>query len=159
MGAPVIRIFSGKVHPDQTAASAHRLAVEAIEECCHYAGQSGVYLALENHGGLTETADGLLKLVGDVDSKWFGVNLDTGNFHSRDVYADLNKLAPFAVNVQVKVVIRPANAPAEPTDFNRIASLLRDSGYRGYIVLEYEEKDNPREACKEFIRKMREAFV
>ena len=41
--------------------------VSAIEECCDYAGKHGVYLALENHGGPTATADGLLKFVHDVE--------------------------------------------------------------------------------------------
>ena len=39
------------------------LAVEAIEECCEYAGQRGIFLGLENHGGLTATAE-LLNLDG-----------------------------------------------------------------------------------------------
>ena len=32
----------------------------------------------------------------DVQSPWFGVNLDTGNFRSSDPYADLAQLAPYA---------------------------------------------------------------
>jgi hypothetical protein len=79
LDAPVIRIFSGSVKQGQTTGQAHALAVEAIETCCAYAGERGVYLALENHGGLTEKVDGLLALVRDVKSPWFGVNLDTGN--------------------------------------------------------------------------------
>ena len=51
LGAPVIRIFSGSPQGGQTVDEAHRLAVEAIEECCDYAGRHGVFLALENHGG------------------------------------------------------------------------------------------------------------
>src|SRR5262245_12520444 len=106
LGAPVIRIFSG--HPHGTnEQEAHRLAVEAIEECCQYAGQHGVFLALENHGGLTATVSGLLSLVRDVKSPWFGVNLDTGNFNSEDPYADLAQIAPYAINVQVKVSMVP----------------------------------------------------
>ena len=49
LGAPVIRIFSG--HPHGTSEDeARQLAVSAIEECCAYAGEHGVMLALENHG-------------------------------------------------------------------------------------------------------------
>ncbi len=158
LGAPVIRIFSGHPH-DTSAEEAHKLAVTAIEECCQYAGEHGVMLALENHGGLTETAAGLLSLVRDVQSPWFGVNLDTGNFHSDDPYAELAQLAPYAVNVQVKVSMVPSGKKRERADFARLAQIVRDAGYRGYIVLEFEENDAPREACRRHVDEMRAAFA
>src|SRR5215213_7940218 len=63
LGAPVIRIFSGEVQSGQSAADAHRLAVEGMEEACAYAAEHGVFLALENHGGLTSDVKGILALV------------------------------------------------------------------------------------------------
>lgn len=159
LGAPTIRIFSGNAGKDQTVEEAHKLAVEGIEECCEYAGEHGVTLALENHGGLTATADGLLKLVNDVQSPWFGVNVDSGNFHTEKPYDDLAKIAPYAVNVQIKVVIHAANSEKEPADFKRLAKIMVDAGYRGYIVLEYEEKPDPRTECPKFVDQMRAAFL
>jgi sugar phosphate isomerase/epimerase len=151
------------VKKDQTAEEAHRLAVEGIEECCDYAGKHGVFLALENHGGLTERPEGLLKLVHDVKSPWFGVNFDSGNFHSADPYADLEQIAPYAINAQIKVVVSRGGdrtkAKKEPSDFKRLAKMLRDAGYRGYIVLEYEEADDPRSACPKFLDELRAAFA
>jgi hypothetical protein len=98
MGASTIRIFSGKPGKDQSEAEAHKLAVEGMQECCDYAGKHGVFLALENHGGLTTQIDGLLSLVRDVKSPWFGVNLDTGNFQgcsdADQGYADMVRMAP-----------------------------------------------------------------
>ena len=82
IGAPVIRIFAGHTQKGQTDDEAHALMVSAIEECCNYAGKHGVHLALENHGGPDRHRRGLLKFVRDVDSPWFGVNLDGGNFRS-----------------------------------------------------------------------------
>jgi sugar phosphate isomerase/epimerase len=159
MDAPVIRIFSGEAKPEQSAKDAHRLAVEAIEECCEYAGKFGVYLALENHGGLTSEADDMLAIVRDVNSPWFGVNMDTGNFHSADVYGDLAKLAPYTLNVQVKVMIHTTGKPVQPSGFGQLAKILRTAGYRGYIVLEFEESGDPRKECKKYIEQMREAFA
>lgn len=160
MGAPVIRIFAGHVKPGSDPAVSHRLIVEGIEQCCEYAGQHGVHLALENHGGPTSTADGLLALVRDVNSDWFGVNLDTGNFHTEDVYGDLERAAPYALNVQVKVVVTgPDRSAKRPADFARIAKILRGVDYRGYVVLEYEEAGDPRKECRHFMDKMRAAFA
>ena len=159
MDAPVIRIFSGKARPGQSVQEARRLAIEGIEECCDYAGKYGVFLALENHGGLTAEAEGLLAIVHGVKSRWFGVNFDSGNFRTADVYGDLAKIAPYALNVQVKAMIHPVGMPSEPSDFKRLAAILRGAGYRGYIVLEYEEAGNPREKCREVTKQLCEAFA
>ncbi|MHC4400383.1 MAG: sugar phosphate isomerase/epimerase family protein [Planctomycetota bacterium] len=162
LGAPVIRIFSGRPRGDQTEQVAHKLAVDAIQECCQYAGEHGVFLALENHGGLTATVDGMLRLIRDVKSPWFGVNLDTGNFHEWDtideMYDQLARIAPYSLNVQVKVVVSGRDRKKIPADFKRLAQILTRAGYRGYIVLEYEEDEDPRVACPRFIEELRAAF-
>lgn len=157
LGAPVIRIFAGKQHKGVSEEETHRLVVSGIEECCEYAGKHGVFLALENHGGPTSTADGLLSLVRDVKSPWLGVNLDTGNFHEGDIYAQIAACAPYAVNVQVKVVVSDSQGK-RPTDYSRLAEILRDSGYRGFIVLEYEEPGDPREESAKHLDELRKAF-
>lgn len=158
LGAPVIRIFAGHQQKDQTAAQAHSLMVSAMEECCEYAGKHGVHLALENHGGPTGSADGILEFVRDVNSPWFGVNLDTGNFQSADPYADMAKLAPYAVNTQIKVAVS-IGGKKTPADYKRVAKIMRDANYRGYIVLEYEEAGNVREECPKALDQVREAFA
>ena len=159
MDAPVIRIFSGNAKKGQSVEDANQLAIEAIEECCAHAGKFGVFLALENHGGLTAEADNMLAIVRDVKSAWFGVNVDTGNFRTADPYGDLAKIAPYALNVQVKVMIHPAGKPSELCDFKRIAQMLRTAGYRGYVVLEFEEKGDPRTECRKYLDQLREAFA
>lgn len=159
LDAPVIRIFSGAQQAGQSVEEARQLAVEAIEECCEYAGKYGVFLALENHGGLTTEVDGMLAIVRAVESPWFGVNLDSGNFRTADPYADLAKIAPYAVNVQVKVVMHPEGQPPQPTDFRRVAKILRTSGYRGYVVLEYEEAGDVRAECRKYLDQLRAAFT
>lgn len=145
MDAPVIRIFSGSIPKGHTEAETRRWVVEAIEECCAYAGSKGVFLALENHGGLTAEVEGLLQLLEAVESPWFGLNLDTGNFrNTSDPYGDLAKAAPYAITVQVKTEMKPrGNASVEKADLARIVGILKDVGYRGYIALEYEAAEDP----------------
>lgn len=158
--APVIRVFSGSQKPGQTLEEAERLAIEGLEEACEYAGKQGITLALENHGGLTLRPEGMLSLVKAVNSPWFGVNLDSGNFRGKDPYEDLAQIAPYAVNVQVKVSIHPEGGSRQRIDYSRLADILRTVNYRGYVVLEYEEaKLDPREECPKEIDLLREAFA
>ena len=158
LGAPVIRIFAGHDPGDSNPPEVHQRMVRGMEECCQYAGDHGVHLALENHGGPTATIDGLLALVRDVDSPWFGVNLDTGNFHSEDVYGDLARAAPYALNVQVKSVITGPGGQRQPTDYRQLAEMLTAANYRGYVVLEYEEEGDPRVECERHLDALRIAF-
>ncbi|MBL7140813.1 MAG: sugar phosphate isomerase/epimerase [Planctomycetes bacterium] len=159
LGTPVIRIFSGGQIKGQSPEEAHRLVVEGIEECSAYAGQKGIYLGLENHGGMTATADGHLAIVRDVKSPWFGAWMDSGNFHEGDPYAELEKIAPYSLHVQVKVVTREKGKEPQPMDFQRLRKILEGIGYRGWICLEYEEKENPRQACPRYLDQLREAFA
>src|SRR6185295_4468067 len=154
MGAPVIRVFSGMPR-GTTEAEAHRLAIEGFEEACDYAGQNGIYRELENHGGISTKADDIVSIVRAVKSPWFAVNLDTGNFYTDDPYADLAKIAPYAMNVQVKVVIPDLKGNKRPSDYRRLAKILSDAGYRGYIVLEYEQAEEPRAACPKHMDQIR----
>ncbi|MDZ4860374.1 MAG: hypothetical protein SGI88_15470 [Candidatus Hydrogenedentes bacterium] len=43
----------------------------------------------------------------------------------------------------------------EPADFARVARILQDAGYRGYLVLEYEDDENPKEAIPRHIDTLR----
>ena len=94
----------------------------------------------------------MLRIIEQVDdSVWFGVNFDSGNFRTQDPYADLAMIAPYAVNAQVKVMIAP-NGRKEPADLERIVSILRQARYRGYVVLEYEEAEDPFTAIPRYLK-------
>ena len=155
MGAPVIRIFAGKTPKGDSEAAALDRCVVGINESVRYAAEKGVVLALENHGGITATPEQLLSIVRRVDpSPWFGVNFDSGNFKTADPYGDLEKIAPYAVNAQVKVTMHP-NGMTEPTDLPRVVDILKRANYRGYVVLEYEE-GSPHEEIPRYVEELRE---
>ncbi len=155
MGAPVIRIFAGKQWADMGREQAVALCVQGIDDSLDYAAARGVFLALENHGGITATADELLEIVRRVKpSPWFGVNFDSGNFVSEDPYAELEQIAPYAVNAQIKVAMM-RNGRKEPADFARVVDILRNAGYRGYLALEYEEEGDPKQVIPAYIAQIR----
>ena len=156
MGAPVIRIFAGKVQKGGTEKEALDLCVAGINQSLDYAETKGILLALENHGGITATPKQLLSIVDRVkDSKWFGVNYDSGNFRTEDPYGDLEKIAPYAVNAQIKVSIKTPDNKHKEADLKRMVEILRSASYRGYVVLEYEE-DKPYEEIPKYVEKLRE---
>ena len=158
LDAPVIRIFAGQVPKGEVESVAVERAIEGIKASLPYAVEKGVTLALENHGGITAAPEQLLHLVKSVDSPNFGVNLDTYNFRGEDPYAELAQLAPYAVNVQVKTEIGPKGQPKGEADFSRIAGVLRDAKYSGYVALEYEAQEDPMIAVPIALKKLRAAI-
>jgi sugar phosphate isomerase/epimerase len=155
MGAPVIRIFAGTVPKGSTEEEAIERCAAGINESLVYAAAKGVCLALENHGGITATPDQILRIIERVDdSPWFGVNFDGGNFHTDDPYRDLARIAPYAINAQLKTDMSIAGTRHD-ADLERVVKILADAGYRGYIVLEYEGKENPKTAVPRHIETLR----
>ena len=156
LGGKTMRIFAGNVQRGDTEEKARARCVAAIQEAYDHAAQFGVYLALENHGGIVTTIDQMLTVVRAVRHDWFGVNFDTGNFRSDDPSADLTRLAPYAVTVQIKTEIQRQGKQPEEADLKRLTQMLRTANYRGYLVLEYEAREDPKTAVPRYARTLRD---
>ena len=128
--------------------------VECLNECCPVAERLGVQLALENHGGITDTAEHLLDLVRPVRSPALGVNIDTGNFRTADPYREIAAIVPYGVVAQVKTEVYP-NGRREDADLARVVRILKDGNFHGYVALEYEAAEDPKVAVPRFVRELR----
>lgn len=153
LGAPVIRVFAGNPPKGVGEDDAIRRCIPALEEACDYAGKRGVILAMENHD-FTMKVDRLLQIAKAVKSPWFAINFDSGNFSSTTPYEDMAKIAPYAVNAQIKVELKIAGK-AQPTDLPRVVNILKEANYSGYVVLEYEASEEPYEAIPKHLETLR----
>jgi L-ribulose-5-phosphate 3-epimerase len=141
LGAGHIRVFGGSVPKGETEDRAAEWVVDVLRRSAEYAGSKGVILGLENHGGITERASRILQIVDTVNSPWVGVNLDTGNFRD-DAYRQIEMILPKAVNAQFKSEIRNEAGERVDADWDRIMRMFAKHGYRGYLALEYEGKED-----------------
>ena len=157
LGAPHIRVFAG-VTKEIARDAADKLVISALEECCDYAGRKGIFLGLENHDSIGSAAT-LVPMVKAVKSPWIGINLDSGNFRTADPYRDFAECVPYSVNVQFKTELQPAGGARQAADFKRLARLLREGGYQGWVALEYEGKEDPANAVPRHLEEMRAAFA
>ena len=175
MGIPCIRLNSGRwktipnfdalmkargeepVLPGYQEADGFGWCIESIRQCTETAAARGVLLALENHWGLTRTPEGLLRIVNEVNSPWLGALIDTGNF-LEEPYDKIAQVAPKAVFVQAKTYEGGGEFYTLDLDHARIAKILREVGYTGYVSLEMEGKEDPKTAVPKAIAKLRAAF-
>ncbi len=175
LGVPCIRLNSGRwntikdfddlmkargIEPileGYTEDDGFKWCIDCIEKCIPKAEQCGVVMALENHWGLSRTPEGQLRLINAVPSPWLGALMDTGNF-MEDPYDKLRQIAPKTVYAQAKTYYGGGEWYTLDLDYQRIAKILYDAGYTGYISLEFEGKQNPDEAVPKSIALLRDAF-
>ncbi len=176
LGCPSIRINTGRwgttksfdqlmanrglepVLPGHTEEEGFKWCIDGIERCLAKAEQCGVVLALENHWGLARTPEGLLRILNSIKSPWLGGLMDTGNF-LEDPYPKLEAIAPKTVYVQAKTYHGGGEWYTLDLDYPRIAAMLAQAGYTGWVSLEMEGKEDPNTAVPKSIAMLRQAFA
>jgi sugar phosphate isomerase/epimerase len=175
LGAPVIRVFADTQLRAQTWESAskgakrddvERWIADDIRACAEHAGKLGVIIGVQNHGDFIKTADDQISLLKRIDSPWCGAIVDTGYYKADDVYAEMAKAAPYAVNWQIKQSPYGVEKEAEsPTDLQRLLKIVRASGYRGYLPLETlsprsgGSRYDPYKVVPKFLAELRQAIA
>jgi sugar phosphate isomerase/epimerase len=155
---------------DNSIHSFHR-ELERLAEACRqiadYAAQYDIVTSVENHGYFIQASDRVQTLVQAVDRPNFRTTLDIGNFMcvDEDPVAAVKNNLPYASLVHVKdFYLRPSYLnPGEgwfkttsgnylrgaivghgDIDIREVLRVVKNSGYDGYISLEFEGL----EACK-----------
>ena len=176
LGVPCLRVNTGRwntiasfdelmrqrgiepILPGHTEDEGFKWCIDGIERCLPKAEQCGVMLALENHWGLARTPEGLMRILNSIKSPWLGALMDTGNF-LEDPYEKLKMIAPKTVFVQAKTYYGGGEWYTLDLDYKRIAGILTEAGYNGYVSLEFEGKESPDVAVPKSIAMLREAFA
>jgi sugar phosphate isomerase/epimerase len=83
-GVPVVITGEGRIPQDMTQKDALKILKERLEKLSEVAEKNRVYLAMEDHGSISITPDGLPKILSLVKSDWLAVNFDTANIHRGD---------------------------------------------------------------------------
>lgn len=144
-----------------------------FSDAVQIAAKKGITLAVENH--IDFNSDEILQLVKAVNSPFFGVNFDTGNFLRvlDDPIQAMEKLAPYVVATHIKDLIPVKGVPVSewyffscvPTgkglvDNARLAGILQAHNYKGFLAVEtdflhpdYANKEE--EVLKESIKALR----
>ena len=160
LGAPVIRVFSGAEPDGHSRDDVAEWMAADLRECVEHGKRYGVLVGIQNHGDFLKTSEQVLQILKLVDSKWFGVVVDTGNFQSGDPYAEIGRVVPYAVNFQVKESPY-GNASTVRMDLKKLVAVVRAGGYRGYLPIETlvapRQPYDPFVQVPRFLREVREA--
>ena len=132
-----------------------KLAADGLRRLAEFAEPYGINVIVENHGGAW--LSGVMK---KVDHPMCGTLPDFGNFcmdWSRssepdawyDRYKGTEELMPFAKAVSAKSHEFDGDGNETGTDYRRMMKVVLDSGYRGWVGVEYEgSKHSPRDGAR-----------
>jgi hypothetical protein len=80
-----------------------------------------------------------------------------GSLRTNDVYAEIEKLTPYAVSWQLKELVGIGGKEV-PVDLRRVRGIIEKLGYRGFLPIEALGTGDPREKVAKFLEQVREAF-
>jgi len=143
MGAPMVRVFAGWP-PSGMREKLWATAVKYMKKAAGYAAKKGITLVVEPHNGGGFLPDSVTteKFLRDVGHPNLKLNLDTGNYHDKDMYAALSRTIKYADYCHVKVhTISRDGKKTSDFDLEKIFKILGSNNYRGWLSLEYEGQE------------------
>lgn len=158
LGAPVIRVFTAKSMPENySREEVTNWIAQDLAECAEEGKNKGVIVAFQNHNDFIKTAEQAENLLTKVNNEWFGLVLDTGSFVTEEPYSEIERMAPKAVNWQIKEKLVYKGISAS-MDLPKLFKIIQQSPYRGYLPIETLSPGNPFEIVPPFIRLVRNAM-
>ena len=156
MGVPLMRLFAGGL-PERTPDRdiLWQSIVAAFQEVADHAREKGVAVGLHNHPpAVAPTGSDILRLLADIDRENVTFILDTGqwwgspgtNLEGRsdpevDFYGYMQETLAHATCVRTKFY-RIDSGREEWLDYDRIVSILKQSGYQGPLSIVFEDRGN-----------------
>jgi len=159
LGCAAIRANSGgRTVTDREVAISN--CIESFHRLIDEGERHGIAVLMENHGGISADADTIVRIMSELGKthapETFGTLPDFGNWpEGADLYASLAKIMPWAKAVHAKVrdIDEQLNHPA--FDHARCIAIARESGYDGYLGIEFEGAGEPVEGVKRAVGKLR----
>jgi len=156
LGCPMIRVnLDGEGNPDDVA----KASVDSLGRLLEYGKKQNIDVIVENHIGISCNGAWLAEVMKQVNNSHCGTLADFGNFcinrtkpetqdiagymktkclEEYDRYKGIAELMPFAKGVHAKTHLFDANGNDTETDFYRMFKIIKDSGFKDWVSIEYE---------------------
>ena len=149
LGCVTIRV---NAFGEGSAEDVQKAAIDGISRLAEYAAKAGINVILENHGGYTSDGQWMVGLMKGVNKPNVGILPDFGNFcvkreggnvwegkciQEYDRYKGVAEMMPYAKGASAKAHEFDANGNCVETDYYKMLKIIKDSGFHGYIGIEY----------------------
>ena len=150
-GTAHLRVFGDKLPAGATEEQGVQWVVETMKPACEYAASKGVILGLETHSGLSTRAANIVAILRGIDSPYAGCNLDISNFRENP-YEQIQTCLPYATHAHIRDFY---GEPKKPLDLDRVWRMFAQSGYRGYMSVEYEGEEDAMSGVPKLINQIK----
>ena len=120
-----------------------KYAIDGMNKLCEFAEVFDVAIIVENHGGLSSNGKWLASVMKGVNRENAGTLPDFGNFHGYDRYLGVKETMPYAKLVSAKSHDFNDKGEETKTDYLKMMKIVVESGYNGYVGIEYEGRNTP----------------
>lgn len=156
LGCLTVRVnLHGEGDPDERK----KASIDALNLLGEFAQPMNINVVVENHGSVTSNGMWIADVMKQVNRKNVGTLPDFGNFcisdpwgtiqngckDMYDIYKGVEEMLPFAKGVSAKTYDFDANGEQPLMDYKRLINIVKASGYKGYIGIEFEGDNQPEE--------------
>ncbi|MDX9726339.1 MAG: TIM barrel protein [Bacteroidales bacterium] len=156
LGCLTVRV---NLHGEGSSDDRKKASVDTMGRLGEFASTMNINVVVENHGSYTSNAEWLADVMKQVNMDNVGTLPDFGNWcishpwgtiqegceEMYDIYKGLQLLLPFAKGVSAKTYDFDANGEQPKLDYKRLLGIVKDSGFKGYIGIEFEGTGQPEE--------------
>jgi sugar phosphate isomerase/epimerase len=154
LGCVTVRV---NLHGEGSAEDRKKASIDALGRLGEFAKSFQVNVVVENHGSVTSNAGWLADVIKQVGRDNVGTLPDFGNFcishpwgtiqegctEMYDKYKGIQQLLPYAKGVSAKTYDFDSNGEQPLMDYRRLINIVKASGFKGYIGIEYEGINQP----------------
>ncbi len=144
--------------PGETAAK-KTASIDSLSRLGEFAKPMNINIVVENHGSDSSKGFWVADVMRQVNKTNVGTLPDFGNFcishewgttqgecaEIYDRYKGVEELLPFAKGVSAKTYDFDVNGEQPKIDYKRLMDLVKASGFKGYIGIEFEGETQPEE--------------
>lgn len=127
--------------------------IDALKQLCSYAANKQINVIIENHGLYSSNGKWIVEIMKGVNMPNVGTLPDFGNWctavtwgstengkcaNAYDKYLGTSEFLPYARGLSAKSYNFNSEGDETSIDFKRMLSLMKESGFSGYVGVEYE---------------------
>lgn len=158
LGCHSIRV---NAHGKGSAEDVAKAAVDGLGLLAEYGAKNKMGVIVENHGGYSSDGKWISDVMKQINNPYCGTLPDFGNFciasdyghvddnsctNAYDKYKGVEEMMAFAKGVSAKTFDFDAQGNDTETDFKKMLQIVKKSGFKGFIGVEYEGKHLSEEA-------------
>lgn len=146
LGCHAIRVNAFSEASESYGTQLDRTA-DGLRKLCEIGDTYGLNVIIEPHGGLSSNGAWLAALMDLVAHKRVGILPDFGNYGdhrsglSYDAFLGTAQSMPYAKGVSAKTFGFGVDGEENTMDFRRLMQIVKDSGFTGFVGVEWEGKE------------------